>query len=108
MLSKEELVEFLALLLAFTSATRLSAVNASVVLRTSVATMSRWMAAARAAHRKEPTNSTYHHIARPVADAIKQLNSLNEARGVYEAVSDLPARDRVAALRSILDGKNLW
>lgn len=107
MLSKEEVVAFLTLLLTFVDQTRLSANAVAALFGISHPTAARWLKAARALP-VEPTATLYHHMADPVAKKIERLNTLNTERRMFEAVEELPARERLDALKMALRGHVVW
>jgi len=108
MLNKEELAAFLALLLAFATASGLSGTRIALLFDISVPTMARWLKAARDGDR---TTSAYRYMADPVTAGIKVLNARDEAYvathgvGMYAGAASLPHRLRLYTFKDVLTGR---
>lgn len=105
MLTKQELLEFLAVLLAFVETNALPAARAGQVLGLSRAAMSRWLRLARAARNDgEVATSVYHHTADPILAKLRTLNELQRTRGLYTAIEQEPSAEKVEHLKRALRG----
>jgi hypothetical protein len=100
MLSKEEIQQFLALLLAFSRSTGCSGRNLSALFNVSVKTMARWMLAARG---KGGVDRLYISRVEPIVADINKLNAHNTKYKVYQTISKtvVPSK-KLEALRAIL------
>lgn len=100
MLSKEEIKQFLALLLAFSRATGCSGRNLSTLFNVSVKTMARWMLAARG---RGGVDRMYISRVEPIIAEISRLNAYDAKYKVYASISKqtVPAK-KLEALRAIL------
>ena len=105
MLSKAELEHFLTLLLAFATATGLSAANSSKVLGTSHQSMCRWLKLARDGEAAQAQATVYRYLADPLIRKLERLKHLDETRGLYTAIEHEKPTGKVATLRSALDGR---
>jgi hypothetical protein len=108
MLNKEELAAFLALLLAFATASGLSGTRIAMLFGTSVPTMARWL---RVAREGGSTTSAYRYMADPVRAGINVLNDRDEALraahgvGMYAGAAALHPRVRTNTFKGVLDGR---
>jgi hypothetical protein len=113
MLDKEEMKAFLAMLLAFSIASQLSASRCAALLNASHPTMARWLRMARsdAWHTEAGFASAYHYITDPVVSAIKKLDARDEAvftatgTGLYAGLSSKAAHTRLQVLQGVLSGR---
>jgi len=108
MLSKEEFAAFLALLLAFAKANGFSAVMVAKALGVSHQTTARWIAEARRlAAGEEPKITAYTFMVEPVSEKLNRLNELNEASGLYAAITRETPQKKLEILHGALDGRAL-
>jgi hypothetical protein len=113
MLDKEEMKAFLAMLLAFSIASQLSAARCATLLKASHPTMARWLRMARndAWHTADRFTSAYQYVTAPVAVAIKKLDERDEAvftatgTGLYAGLSSTSAHTRLQVLQGVLSGR---
>jgi hypothetical protein len=113
MLDREEMKAFLAMLLAFSIASQLSASRCATLLKASHPTMARWLRMARSDewHTADGFISAYHYITDPVVAAVKKLDERDEAvftttgTGLYAGLSSTAAHTRLQVLQGVLSGR---
>lgn len=103
MLTKEELVAFLAALLTFSNSNRLSASMCALLFGVSHPTMARWLRMARQGPAENSTVCRY--LVDPIITKLDKLNVLNSTRGTFTAIAEQKPRDKVELLRGALAGR---
>jgi hypothetical protein len=103
MLTKEEIAQFLALLLTFSRETGCSGRNLSSLFNVSIKTMARWVLAARG---NGGVDRLYISKVEPIMVDIAKLNAHNDKHKSYTAIkkSSVPSK-KLEALRAILAAK---
>lgn len=108
MLSKEEMIVFLAMLLKFSLDNELSATRCGQVFGVSHMSLARWIRFARDASRGiDPPAGIYRYLAEPVELKINKLNALDTANGMYTAIKREKPAKKVEILSRALDGQTV-
>lgn len=108
MLSKEEFLQFLAMLLTFATTNELSASRCSELLGVSHQSTARWMRMARAVGAGDnPGQTVYRYLAEPVTEKLNKLNALDAERGLYTAIRREKPGKKVEILSGALDGRTV-
>jgi transcriptional regulator with XRE-family HTH domain len=100
MFTDDEIKEFLSLFAAFVKATGLSDSALSKLLNVSHNTVNRW---SNMLLNPTPTRSLYRRLADPARSKIEFLNSVNKEVGLYRAINQEKAPERLAILQRQLD-----
>uniref|UniRef100_A0A6M3X4Y0 Uncharacterized protein n=1 Tax=viral metagenome TaxID=1070528 RepID=A0A6M3X4Y0_9ZZZZ len=108
MLTKEELAEFLAMLLAFALRNEFSAAMCSKVLGVSHQSTARWISMARGLQNgTEPSATVYRYLAEPAIKKLTTLNELDAERGLFTAIKREKPAKKVEILSGALDGRTV-
>ena len=102
MFNDDEVKDFLKLFAAFVTAVGLSDSALSKLLNVGHSTVNRW---SRMLLDTDTHRTIYRRLAVPARDKIQYLNQLNSQNGMYRAIIQEKAPERLAILRRSLDSR---